>query len=461
MIRLCCGKRRFAVWPGWRSAFNEAAMTTFKFLHAADLHLDSPLVGLTAKSASFAEAVETASRQALDNLVDLAIAEGCRFVVLAGDVFDGDLRDFHTGLFFLAAMRRLEAADIRVFMVAGNHDAENRFADKLRFSDNVHRFAHRRPESVAIDDLDVVVHGQGFGQRDVFENLAMTYPPPRPGRFNIGVLHTACAGSEGEHRVYAPCTLEQLVRHGYQYWALGHVHARLVLSEHPHVVYPGNLQGRNARETGPKGATIVEVVDGEVASCVHHVLDEVRWASERVDVAGAADHDGLLGRVRAALVPVCVAAGERPLALRLRLTGETPVHAQLALDPGGLREDVEALLANLPTEVWLERLDLATRAPAISMSGADPTVAGRLEAEIKAMGEAAEALAMLEASLAALKIKMPAGERTEALFARMRAEAPSRAVDLALSLVVAEARTAAPTRDAPRSDELGNDLAAG
>ena len=409
-------------------------MTNFKFLHAADLHLDSPLLGLAGKSAEFAATVERASRVAFDNLVALAIDEGCRFLVLAGDVFDGDLRNFQTGLFFLTGMTRLKAAGIRVFLIAGNHDAENRFAGKLSFSDNVHVFAHKRAESVPLDELDVTIHGRSFGQQHVLENIAREYPSPQPNRFNIGVLHTACQGSEGHHAVYAPCSLEQLVTHGYDYWALGHVHDRAVLNTHPHVVYPGNLQGRNPREIGAKGATLVGVADNRVVRCEHRDLDVVRWASETVDISGAADRRDVLALVRQSIEAVCGNAGERPVALRLRLSGETAIHSELLLDRTGLRDDVEALLATLPNELWLEKLALRTRAPSTA-DDVDPTIAGRLQAEVRSLGAGGVMANLLEDCLAEIRTKMPAGARVEDLFAQLRAEAPARALDLALSLV--------------------------
>ncbi len=113
-------------------------MPHFRFLHAADLHLDSPLVGLSRKSVEYAARIDDASRRAFDNLIDLAIAEQCRFVVIAGDVFDGQWRSYQTGLFFAERMRRLDRAGIRVVMIFGNHDAENRFASRLELADNVH-----------------------------------------------------------------------------------------------------------------------------------------------------------------------------------------------------------------------------------------------------------------------------------------------------------------------------------
>lgn len=409
-------------------------MSEFKFLHAADLHLDSPLLGLSTKSADFAERIEQASRRAFDNLVALAIAEGCRFVILAGDTFDGDLREYRTGLYFLSGMTKLRDAGIRVFLIAGNHDAENRFADKLALSGNVHRFAHKQAETVIVDEIEVALHGRSFGQRDVTENIALAYPPAHSGFFNIGILHTACAGAEGSHLAYAPCSIEQLVNHGYHYWALGHVHARAVLNEHPHVVYPGNLQGRNSRETGAKGATLVEVSDGTVLSCTHRDLDEVRWASVSVDVSDIADCASLPEAVRASLDALGQDHGHRPIALRLTLKGATALHDELVLGRGSLLDDMEALLATLSGDVWLEKLDLRTDRAAKSAAN-DPTVAGRLVEEVHRLGADEGLRDDLEACLADVRAKMPAAARLEELFEHLREAAPRRAVDLAASLI--------------------------
>ena len=409
-------------------------MSAFRFLHAADLHLDSPLLGLSRKSADFAGRVDRASRDAFDRLVSLAIEKGCRFVVLAGDVFDGELRDFASGLFFLAGIARLRDAGIRVFLVAGNHDAENRFFSKLAFADNVHVFGHRQAERIVLDDVGAAVHGRSFGKREVTENIALTYAPPSARLFDVGVLHTACAGSEGPHASYAPCTVEQLVNHGYRYWALGHVHARATLSEHPHVVYPGNLQGRDPRETGAKGATVVEVADGEVVACTHHDLDAIRWASIEADVGGAADLREALERTRDALEEVGSTAAGRPVALRLSLGGETDLHEQLLLRRPELQEDLEALLETLPHEIWLEKLALRTRPPRRSEQP-DPTISGRLGEEVRRLAGEPGIMELLDRSLADVRIKLPASAAADDLFSRVRAEAPARALELALSMV--------------------------
>lgn len=407
---------------------------TFKFLHAADLHLDSPLLGLATKSADYAARVDRASRDAFEKLIALAIDEGCSFVVLAGDIFDGDLRNFETGLFFIDRMRRLEEASIHAFIILGNHDAENRFASKLSMSANVHVFDSKQAHAIAIEALQVTVHGRSFPQRDVTENIARDYPAAVAGHFNIGVLHTACQGSESYHVSYAPCTVEQLVNHGYDYWALGHVHARAVLNIDPHIVYPGNLQGRSPKETGPKGATIVTVSDGRVTHIEHRDLDVVRWATVTVDAAGTETQSALIDRIRVAIEQACADAGDRALAVRLCLVGETTQHHRLLIDSQSLRDDIAALLATLASDIWLEKLVVATATPA-QPDSLDPTVSGRLAAEIAAPDIDKALNELIEARLAEVRTKMPAGAHAEIFFEALRNEAPGRVRALALSLI--------------------------
>ncbi|MBY3026676.1 exonuclease SbcCD subunit D [Rhizobium leguminosarum] len=407
---------------------------TFKFLHAADLHLDSPLLGLATKSADYAARVDRASRDAFENLIMLTIDEGCNFIVIAGDILDGDLRNFETGLFFIDQMRRLDAAGIRAFLILGNHDAENRFAAKLSMSANVHVFDSKQAQAIAIEGLSITVHGRSFPQRDVTENIAREYPAAVAGHFNIGVLHTACQGSESYHALYAPCTVEQLVNHGYDYWALGHVHGRAVLNTNPHIIYPGNLQGRSSRETGPKGATIVTVSDGQVIEVEHRDLDVVRWVALLVDATGAETQTTLLERIRSAIDQASADAGDRALAVQLRLIGQTILHHRLLIDPQSLRDDVAALLATLAGDFWLEKLVVTTASPS-QPNALDPTVSGRLAAEITSLDTDETLNGLVESQLAEVRTKMPAGAHAEAFFEALRSEAPARARALALSLI--------------------------
>jgi DNA repair protein SbcD/Mre11 len=338
-------------------------MAGFRFLHAADIHLDSPLRGLRARSEEAAGQFAQASRKAFCNLVDAAIDRDAAFVIIAGDLYDGDWKDYATGQFFVREAARLARAGVRLFVVRGNHDAASEISRALPRPDNLHQFSTRKVDSVEIAEFSVVLHGRSFAQRHVADNMAGDFPAARPGWCNIGILHTSLTGRDG-HDVYAPCSLDDLLRVGYQYWALGHVHAREVVHADPPVVFPGNLQGRHAREAGPKGATLVTVDNNVVTGLEALELDAARWECPGLDIAGLSDEQALHDAVRAAVAPLVGACEGRPLALRLRLTGATDLHPRLLAERERFAEDLQAIAFMLSDQVWVEKLIVETRAPA-------------------------------------------------------------------------------------------------
>ena len=346
----------------------------FRFVHAADIHLDSPLRGLEGYPDAPVEQIRGAARRAFDNLVNLAVEEKAAFVLLAGDLFDGDWKDYNTGLYFAHRMGRLREAGIRVFLVAGNHDAASPLTRSLRLPDNVTLFPHRSPDTVVLDDLGAAIHGQSFGGRSVTEDLSRDFPTAVPGLCNIGLLHTSLTGRPG-HENYAPCTVDGLAGRGYEYWALGHVHRREVVAEHPWVVFPGNIQGRHIRETGPKGCALVTVDGGRVTDVEFRDVDVLRFAVLRVDLAGCERVEGVPDLVRHALEDERRGAGGRPLAVRVVLEGRTGLHAELHRDRVRLREELRVMAADLG-DVWLEKTEVATEAPAGDVSGEDTPLAG-------------------------------------------------------------------------------------
>lgn len=351
-------------------------MANFRFLHCADLHLDSPLRGLEADPDAPVEAIRGATRQALANLVDYAIAERVDFVVAAGDLYDGDWQDWRTGHFLTGQIVRLTNAGISFAAIRGNHDAESVITRRLHMpNENAKLLDHRRPETWRLPHLPVSIHGQSFATKAVTENIALAYPQPDPERFNIGLLHSSVGEREG-HDTYASCAIEQLRHHGYDYWALGHVHKREILCRDPWIVFPGNLQGRKITETGSKGATLVSVTgDKIVEEPTHITFDTVRWARVPIALAPDSDEDAALGLVRAALAAELERADGRLLAVRIELSGQCAAHDVFSQDLGATREKIRdaAIAVAGPGMIWTETIDIATGAIAAQEERHDAT----------------------------------------------------------------------------------------
>ena len=330
-------------------------MTGFRFLHTADIHLDSPLRGLSRYEGLPEDDIRGATRAAFDNLVQRAVDEAVDFVVIAGDLFDGDWKDMGTGLYFARAMGRLDQAGIAVFLLSGNHDAESVLTRSVPWPPNVRLFGTRRPETHSLPELAVAVHGQSFATPSVTDNLVLAYPDAADHHFNIGMLHTALAGRQG-HAAYAPCSLDDLKSKHYDYWALGHVHEHEIVSEDPYVVFPGNTQGRTIRETGPKGAVIVTVEDAQIVTVERVELDVLRWAHVEVDCTGSTA-DGVPTLMRASLVSAWQdnAAG-LPLVARISLTGQTTDAGALHDGVSSLRDDARAISASISPDLFIERV---------------------------------------------------------------------------------------------------------
>ena len=378
----------------------------FTFLHAADIHLDSPLRGLESYADAPVAQLRQATRRAFDNLIDLAIEERVAFVLLAGDLYDGEWKDYHTGLFFIDRLSRLRKANIRVFLVSGNHDAASQISKGLRLPDNVHLFSTKQPETVTIESLGVAVHGQGYHTRALAENIARNYPQPLPHYLNIGLLHTSLTGRQG-HEPYAPCSLDDLKARGYEYWALGHVHNREEVSHSPWIVFPGNIQGRHIHEAGAKGATLVRVEEGRIAAVEHRALDVLRWSLCRVDLTECATVDQAIDAVRQGMEAQQAGGEGRPLAIRLQLAGETAIHAVLHRDSAAMTEEFRALAAGIG-EMWLEKVVFATRRPvALAESLGEETPMADLVRAIERLDFQPTALMELVPEIGVLQSKLP------------------------------------------------------
>lgn len=335
---------------------------SMKFIHTADIHLDSPLNGLAAYPDAPATQLRNATRDAFATLVDRAIDEQIDFMVIAGDLYDGSWRDYNTGLFFCKEMGRLKRAGIPVFVLFGNHDAESEMTRKLDLPDNVRCFSANKPETFVIENLSVALHGHSFKQKETTANLVVNYPAALSGHYNVGVLHTALQGYAA-HATYAPCSIDELHAKGYQYWALGHVHEFDLWTGTSTIVFPGNLQGRSVRECGRRGAVLVTVDEAGEANVERIFVDVLRWEHLQVDASSCetlVDVSRSIGRDLEALLEV---DGHVPRAIRVTVTGRTKAHGQLFGLESQLRNEVLAQIASIGNDrLWLEKVCLQTEA---------------------------------------------------------------------------------------------------
>jgi exonuclease SbcD len=378
-----------------------------KFIHAADLHIDSPLRGLDAHRGAPVDRLRLATREAMANLVDLALSEAVDFLIIAGDLFDGKWLDARTGVWTRRQFQRLHDAGISVYMLRGNHDAASKVQQAITWPDSVHEFSVDGPQTFLIEELGVALHGQGFATPSVTDDLAANYPSARPGLLNIGVLHTSLTG-DPDHDNYAATSVDTLVSKGYEYWALGHIHDRRQIHTSPHIAYSGNTQGRHARELGAKGCLLVSVVDGHIHDVEFRPTDTLRWHVADVELAFDDGSDELLEKVEQRLIACHAASEGRFSAIRVVVRGASEAHR--SLDSQGKREElideIRQMAYRLHDEIWIEKVQLATKPPLDmeQLRGSNDLI-GELLQMIQEYSESDEALKSLAAEFAPLETK--------------------------------------------------------
>jgi DNA repair protein SbcD/Mre11 len=216
----------------------------------------------------------------------------------------------------------------------------------------------------------------------VNRDLSADYPAAIKGYFNIGMLHTSATGSS-EHDPYAPCSVEGLRMKGYDYWALGHIHKRQTLCQDPPILFPGNLQGRNIRETGEKGCMLVKVENGR-PDYEFFPLDVFRWAQCEADVTGEQTESGVLEKIMSS-VSAMASESDLSMALRVRVIGACPVHDRVCSDPERLANSIRAeAISMLRDRVWIEKVKLNTSPPTGEVFG---SAGGPVEVLLNIMDE--------------------------------------------------------------------------
>lgn len=330
-----------------------------RFVHAADLHLDSPFKGLQPMPELLRERVIQSGLEAWDDLVNLTLDLQADALLLCGDLYDSNTRSLRSQWRLTRGLERLVQAGVQVYIIHGNHDPMSANSN-WEWPSGVQVIGSEQPESYWITnragERAGVVTGMSYASQAVYDNMAARYPSvpeacavdlasgtgvdvqgQRP--YRIGMLHGTVDGRQ-DHDPYAPCSRQQLMDKGYDYWALGHIHKREVIHEHPWIIYPGNLQGRHVKETGAKGAYVVDVhTDG--SSAVHfHALDRIRWMDTVLSLEEIQSKQELVELLwdrieqwREEGVPL--------LLVRVTLTGRSSLHRELM--SGTLQTELETM----------------------------------------------------------------------------------------------------------------------
>ncbi|MBP1874591.1 DNA repair exonuclease SbcCD nuclease subunit [Ensifer adhaerens] len=336
----------------------------FRFVHTADLHLDSPLRSLALRNADLAEIVRGATRQALVRIVDLCLAEEVDALLIAGDLYDGSQTSMNTALFLAGELRRLDEAGIRVFIIRGNHDAQSQVTNELTLPPSTHVFKGRSKPVLAKtleSGRDVYIHGMSFASPHAPESLLPSFHMPAVDTINIGMLHTSLAGAAG-HDLYAPCSVAELQAHGFDYWALGHVHQHQVHASEPFVVMPGMPQGRDINEAGAKGVMLVTVSDEGRLTIEERAIGLATFERMSIDLAGISEWGDMLDAVRNAFLRARNANAADHVILRLTLTGATPLAWRLRRDGDLLQAEIDNVAAGIGG-CWVEKIELECRNP--------------------------------------------------------------------------------------------------
>lgn len=373
---------------------------TFRFLHTADIHLDSPLRSLALRDRELAGMVGLATRQAFSRIIDLALAEAVDAVLIAGDLYDGEQTSMKTARFIAEEFQRLDGAGIRVFLIRGNHDAMARITRELTFPPGVKLFGGRA-EAInlerAVGDVPIVIHGLSFQDRHAPESLLPKFRPPVPDAVNIAMLHTSLAGAAG-HDLYAPCSPAELQGMGMQYWALGHIHQRAVYQGEAVVVMPGMPQGRDINEAGVKSVTLVTVGNDRRITIEERRTSIAEFARISVDLTGIAEWPDALGVIGAAMAVARKTAPSEHLILRLRITGVTPLAFRLRRDADLLATEL-SLRGESLGQCGIEKIELACESASIStggQAGGDPVSELRALIDAEILGSEAYRAAALE-----------------------------------------------------------------
>jgi DNA repair protein SbcD/Mre11 len=330
----------------------------FRFLHTADIHLDSPLRTLALRNSELSELIGLATRRSFVRIIDLCLEEQVNALVIAGDLYDGDQTSMKTARFLAEQLARLHEAGIRAFIIRGNHDALSKITVELVMPDSVKVFGSVA-ETIALDrapgGFPVAIHGLSFAKPLAPESLVRHYAAPVPDAVNIGIMHTSLGGSAG-HDLYAPCSVSDLRQTGFRYWALGHIHKRSAVEDSSSaIVMPGIPQGRDINEDGPKSVSLVTIRDDRSVVVEERRTAVAQFERLAVDVSKAADWKDVVIEAEGMLERLSSKVSADHLVARVEVTGATELAWRIRRDVDILRTELETHGAKIGN-VWIEKV---------------------------------------------------------------------------------------------------------
>jgi len=342
-----------------------ALARSFSFIHAADLHLDTPFTGMGQLPQKLRERVLHSTFTAYDNLIQLCIDRHVDFLLLAGDIYDTSNRSLRAQIYFKEGLEKLAAHGIQVYIVHGNHDPVNSKELNVTLPANAFVFPPGEVVSHSFEQEGrelARIYGVSYPQSHVKESYLSKFKREAGDFFAIGLLHTNVDGNPA-HDNYAPVSRAELIQHGFDYWALGHIHQKNILHDDPVILYPGNIQGRNVKETGERGCYFVKVEEKKVTELTFCATDDLRWYQEQVSLSDCEQIQDILDLLEDTKEQIRMQSKGKGAFVRLSFTGRTPMHSYVC-DEKNLADFLE-ILRGMEEEredfVWLDSIDVKTK----------------------------------------------------------------------------------------------------
>lgn len=308
-------------------------MSRIRFIHTADLHLDTPFKGLSSWNADLSKKLKDATFKSFKNIIDLCISKKVDFLIISGDIFDSENKSLAAQLKFVSELKRLSDKGIATYFTCGNHDPLKSWMDTIKLPENVYRFGSSKGQFITFKkgkDAIADIHGISFNDKAVKENLATDYKlAPNPAPISIAVLH-GTVGIPGPHENYAPFKTRDVVKKRFDYWALGHIHKKQVIHpSNPSIIYPGNPQGRDFGESGEKGCYFVEISKGNDPVAEFIPTQLIRFEDLTIYMTEVDQIELLQGKINEALEHVDYYNENANYLLRITLNGRTGLHSYL------------------------------------------------------------------------------------------------------------------------------------